>query len=897
MYFFGEVSHAMRKQMRHLPSSIVSVVVGAILLGPLVRTADGQCEVTRLTASDPAEDDSFGQSVSIDGHIAVVGAGRDDDVCPDDPDCNSGSAYVFRRDDMGTPLDPRDDVWAQEAKLTASDATPDARFGSAVSVDGNIIVVGAGRDGHAGMWSGATYVFRYDGSDWVEEAKLTAGDAVANQIFGAAVSANEDTIVVGAEGDAYGNHDAPGSAYLFEYDGAGWSERAKLDSSDGATGDHFGSAVAVDGDTVVVGARNDDDAGDRSGSAYVFVRPADGWTSTTEDAKLTASDAARTDQFGGAVSLHQDTVVVGAHWHDTADKGDTGAAYVFTKPTTGWATATETAKLTASDASSNDALGISVSIEGTLILAGAYRDNGPAAGTGDAGAAYLFSMPPGGWMDMTQSAKLTASEGAAEAFFGRVLSISSNTALIGAPNQPHSGEDDAGAAYVLDGLSGEPDTDGDDVIDACDNCPDTPNPDQANSDTDTHGDVCDNCPVTPNEDQVNADGDVLGDACDNCPHLENPDQADCDDDGLGDACVIAECAGDPLCDDCDQNQIPDGCELSAAFEIESGVLSPIGVGSPQSYTVAAPPEAVDAVKLTFAASADLGSSAKRIDVDINGAHVGHAFSFGGSDCPGEPDLSSFHVSAEAFNTAVGGGDAVITMVASDSVDPHRCAAASFVSVKVEYEARADCNGNDVPDHCDLASGVLSDANRSGYPDECEPRLVGMLGAGEATDNSATLIWPKADDVGLATVEIQTDQTVTYGGSSVVTTGMMPTPDVVAFTHLAHGVYRVDLYPQIPVGHWTVVALTVVAPTGGESTFELCLGHLPADINGDAQVNLNDVTAFGSLFNADPGAPERDRIDLNGDGQGNLNDTTVFRQLWYGVYGQPAWQGQGLPPKP
>ena len=147
---------------------------------------------------------------------------------------------------------------------------------------------GPTRDDDNGVDSGSAYVFRYDGSDWVEEAKLTASDGAADDYFGGSVAISGDTAVVGAVCDDDNGRNS-GSAYVFRYDGSDWAEEAKLTASDGAAYDYFGCSVAVSGDTAVVGASDDDDNGLDSGSAYVFRYDGSDWT---EEAKLTASDGA-----------------------------------------------------------------------------------------------------------------------------------------------------------------------------------------------------------------------------------------------------------------------------------------------------------------------------------------------------------------------------------------------------------------------------------------------------------------------------------------------------------------------------------------------------------------------------------------------------------------------------
>jgi hypothetical protein len=329
---------------------------------------------TKLTASDAATGDYFGVSVSVSGDAAVIGAYGDNDAGDD-----TGSAYVFARDAGGT--------WAEQAKLTASDAGADDHFGRSVSVNGDTAVISAWRDDDGGTNSGAAYVFTRDaGGTWTQQAKLTASDAAADGLFGTWVSVNGDTAVIGALGAGDGGWES-GAVYVFTRDAGGtWTEQVKLTASDADHNDHFGYSVSVDGHTAVIGAIGNDDDGRSSGSAYVFTRDAGGtWT---EQAKLTASDAAADDLFGWSVSVNGDAAVIGAYGDD--DGGDrSGSAYVFTRDAGG--TWTEQTKLTASDAASLDYLGGSVSVDGATAVIGAERDDD---GGLDSGSAYVYTGPP-----------------------------------------------------------------------------------------------------------------------------------------------------------------------------------------------------------------------------------------------------------------------------------------------------------------------------------------------------------------------------------------------------------------------------------------------------------------------------------------------------------------------
>ena len=283
---------------RTLPLVLALLATPLLLAVPSVQaqpdrgTAQTPEQVAKLTASDAASRDFFGKSVAVDGDTAVIGAVGDDDA-----GSSSGSVYVFVRSNGG---------WVEQAKLTASDAADHDLFGNSVAVDGDTAVISAQSKDGVGSRSGAVYVFVRSGDEWVEQAKLTASDAADHDLFGAPAAVDDDTAVFGAHYDDDGGYRS-GAVYVFVRSDGGWVEQAKLTASDAASHHYFGSSVAVTGDTILIGADGDDNAGEDSGSMYVFVRSGDGWV---EQAKLTASDAAQSDRFGTSVA-HRERFVVG----------------------------------------------------------------------------------------------------------------------------------------------------------------------------------------------------------------------------------------------------------------------------------------------------------------------------------------------------------------------------------------------------------------------------------------------------------------------------------------------------------------------------------------------------------------------------------------------------------
>ena len=399
--------------------SLVVLIVLATALASVAAAIQPATE-TKLTASDGAAGDRFGVRVAVDGDTVVISSLLDDDAGTD-----SGSVYVFFRSG-GT--------WTQQAKLTASDAAAGDVFGEAIGISGDTVVVGADFNDDAGDRSGSAYVFVRSGSNWTQQAKLTAGDARLGDLFGRGVDISGDYLVVGASGnDDRGN--LAGAAYVFVRSGTTWTQQAKLFASDASPIDRFGNTgVAISGATVIVGSLQDDDAGSNSGSAYVFVRSGTTWT---QEAKLTASDAAAEDAFGALVGISGDTVVVGSVLDDDAGT-NSGSAYVFVRSGTTW---TQEAKLTASDAAAEDAFGALVGISGDTVVVGSVLDDD--AGT-NSGSAYVFVRSGTTW---TEEAKLTASDAAAGDAFGRP-GIRGDTVIVGA-----SGDDDlgtgSGSAYVF----------------------------------------------------------------------------------------------------------------------------------------------------------------------------------------------------------------------------------------------------------------------------------------------------------------------------------------------------------------------------------------------------------------------------------------------------------------
>ena len=412
--------------MKHSNWTSSPIVVGLALLsiaspghaaGP---PNEGSSQVAYLEASSPGKFDSF-QNVALLGDAIVVGAPLEDSASTGiggDPSDNgasaSGAAYVFV---------PGASAWSQAAYLKASNAEAWDFFGRGVAASGNLLVIGA--DGEA---SSAT----------------------------------------GVDGDRTDNGaDDSGAVYVFTSSETGWSEVAYLKASNTGAGDRFGRSVAVDGDTIVVGAPREasaatgvggdpfDDTATHSGAAYVFGRNGSTWT---QEAYLKSSDTAAYDNFGETVAIDGDTAVVGAPF----DYGG-GAVFVFVRSGSTWS---QQACLKASNADVNDRFGFALDVSADRVLVGAINEASAATTIdGDAsdnsallaGAAYVFARRTGTWV---QEAYLKAPNAQFGDRFGSAVTISGGLAVVTAPSEDSASfgvngdpADDtafeSGAAYVF----------------------------------------------------------------------------------------------------------------------------------------------------------------------------------------------------------------------------------------------------------------------------------------------------------------------------------------------------------------------------------------------------------------------------------------------------------------
>lgn len=341
-------------------------------------------QVAKLTAADGAAGDLLGYSVALAGIRVVAGAPFRSAAGQ-----RSGAIYVFRNDAAG---------WSQELELTPLGLGARDELGRAVAIDGSVVAAGAPGDDDRGSSAGAVYVFDLDAGSGPAESKLVASDGAAGDGLGFSLALSGARLLAGApyadRAGLPGGGRQAGAVYVFERQGESWIETAKLVASDGAASALFGSSLAFDGNRAVIGARLDDQAGTNAGAVYVFERQGGGWQQV---AKLLPEDLSAGDELGIAVALSGDRLLAGARFADIQGTARAGTAYVFDRGAGGW---TPTYQLVAPTPRAGDELGFAVGLGrgGQLdtFFAGAYRDDGAGS---EAGVVYVFEEPGGGGDD------------------------------------------------------------------------------------------------------------------------------------------------------------------------------------------------------------------------------------------------------------------------------------------------------------------------------------------------------------------------------------------------------------------------------------------------------------------------------------------------------------------
>ncbi|MFK7974335.1 MAG: FG-GAP repeat protein [Rickettsiaceae bacterium] len=461
-----------------------SLMVNTVTAESFNNEADYQ-QTSYIKAANTDANDLFGNSVSVSGNLLIVGSSKEasnSSGVDNDPNNNllvgSGAAYIFTLNN--------DNEWLQDAYLKASNPDINDGFGFSVAASGNTVVIGApfeasnattingNQDDNTAIGSGAVYVFAFVNNNWIQQAYLKADNAQGFDNFGHSVAISGNTIVVGAIGEASNAIDVDGdgtnndgflngAAYVFHRTDFNWTQQAYLKPSNSDQSDQFGYSVAISGDTIIVGAPNEDGDGssidnnsiDASGAAYIFRSNNSDWSQT---AYLKASNIGENDQFGHSVAISNNVVVVGARFEGSNASGvdgdqdnnlslGSGAAYVYSTPNGKW---TQTAYLKSTNNLSNSFFGSAVSVDNHKIAVG--NDSNQSTGNVDL---YLYENDT--WQTETI---LSASNLEAGDRFGSAVSISANKVAVGSYRESSdsngiNGDEDnnnafsSGAAYIF----------------------------------------------------------------------------------------------------------------------------------------------------------------------------------------------------------------------------------------------------------------------------------------------------------------------------------------------------------------------------------------------------------------------------------------------------------------
>src|SRR6476620_439483 len=327
----------------------------------------------KLTASDGLAGDEFGYRVVLANDTLLVGAF----TATVGGNASQGAAYLFTESN-GT--------WSESQKLTASDGGLFDNFGASVALDGSTLVVGAnGATVGGNAAQGAVYVFTESNGTWTHTHKLTANDGAAYDNFGLSVTLKGSTILVGSPQAAIGGHAGQGALYVFAESNGTWSQVQKLTASDGAANSSFGESVALNGITALIGANNATVNGHScQGAAYIFTQSNGTWSQVQ---KLTASDGAANSNFGSAVALNGSTALIGADGSTVGGNTYQGKAYLFMESGGNWS---QSDTFIASDGAVDDYFGAALAWDGVTALISTPHPT--IGGNSSQGAAYFYKQ-------------------------------------------------------------------------------------------------------------------------------------------------------------------------------------------------------------------------------------------------------------------------------------------------------------------------------------------------------------------------------------------------------------------------------------------------------------------------------------------------------------------------
>lgn len=391
-------------------------------------------EIAEVTASNAAAKDQLGRAVSVHGDTLVAGAPQADGA-----KSNEGRAYVFERHLGGL------DAWGERTLLQAFDADGGDEFGSAVAVSGDVAVVGAALDDDQGNASGAAYIFgRNQGgaNAWGLVTKLLASGGGKGDQFGAAVALDGDTLAVGAPKEKVGR------VYVHRRNQGGadaWGLVKIVVGASASNGDRFGTSVALEGNLLVVGSPNDDSVAANAGAAYVFERNLGGADNWGQRKKLTAPDGMAADQCGTVVDVTGNSVVLGAARSDDGGIG-AGKAYLYLSDLGGPDNWGFFKLMQSAPVVAGNQFGVSVAMDGEALAIGAIGDDLMA---NNGGAVSVYSRNLGGVDVWGFVSKVGASNASNNDIFGQAASLHGTTLVVGAPQTDGAGSN-SGSVYVFE---------------------------------------------------------------------------------------------------------------------------------------------------------------------------------------------------------------------------------------------------------------------------------------------------------------------------------------------------------------------------------------------------------------------------------------------------------------
>jgi streptogramin lyase len=414
---------------------------------------EGWTQASKIVVDVRNGPDQFGKAVATYGDYAVVGAYKDaDDYQNQDSLEETGSVYVFKKENGN---------WTQVQKISANDRSARDNFGRAVAMYGDYIVVGSvyadtdASDQNSVSDAGAVYIYKNNDGTWEFVQKIVASDRGSSDEFGTSVAIEGDTILVGAYGEDEDTTNQntlsdAGSVYVYKNNNGTWQETQKLVASDRAEDGYFGYDISISGDNAIIGAYGDDE---EVGSAYIFTNNSGTWQETQ---KIEASDRNDEVYYGASVAISGDFAIVGAYYDSYDDNNNyieySGSAYVYKNNNGTWQ---ETQKLVPNDRDESDYFGFSIAMSGDYAIFGQPDEDEDADGIDrktEAGSAYIFKVNSSGTWEQVQ--KIVANDRTASDYFGFSVAMSDTSAIVGAnldgdDANGNNNQANAGSAYIF----------------------------------------------------------------------------------------------------------------------------------------------------------------------------------------------------------------------------------------------------------------------------------------------------------------------------------------------------------------------------------------------------------------------------------------------------------------